>query len=274
MMSGTGQIAGADGVVLSMDPWVNHAIREAAKDGVILTPKYKTLHKFGTNGLVGTSEATVMTLPAGVLRETYATTNAIDSISSSDAGDTGTVYIEGNTVDGSGNFTFVTQTATLTGQTKLTLGTPLARVTRLVNTSAATWAGSVYIYQSGAITGGVPNTAADVHLIGPAGENQSQKAATTISSVDYCLITNFYASVNKKTAAGAVVRLRVRDKGQSFRTLYKRGCNSLGPDMVMQFGPYQVIKWNSDIEVTAAADAANTEISGGFNSILMNAAYA
>ena len=52
--------------------------------------KSKFLHKFGANALVGTDEATVMTLPSGVTSETYVSSNAIDKISSADNGDTKT----------------------------------------------------------------------------------------------------------------------------------------------------------------------------------------
>lgn len=99
-----------------MHPLIRHAINEIYStygDVVSVNEKAKSLLKFGQNALVGTSQATVMTLPAGILAETYVTTNAIDSVSSSDNGDTQLVYVEGHTIDGDGNLTFISQTVTL-----------------------------------------------------------------------------------------------------------------------------------------------------------------
>lgn len=245
-----------------------HALREIYSTyGDVVEIKPKALHKFGENLLVGTEEATLMTLPAGVLSETYVSTNATTHISSSDSGDTQSVKVEGHTVSG-GLFTFVVQTITLAGQTKVALATPLARVTRLENAGAVDFAGIVYVFEDDTLTGGVPDTAAKVHIIANNGENQTLKAATTISNEDYCLVTQIYASINKKTAAGAVVRFRVRTAGGVFQTKYKIGINSVGGGFVRDLWPYLIVPQNSDITMSAEADGANTAVAGGFNSIL------
>lgn len=250
------------------DYWLRTALDEIAGTGTQAYPKAKTLHKFGENLLVGTSPATVMTLPSGVLNETFVSTNAIAYVSSSDAGDTQTVVYEGHTIDGDGNLTFFTDTVTLAGQTKTALPTPGARITRAYNTGATDFAGSVYFYEDDTPSGGVPATAANVHLIVPVGENQSLKCSTALSSKDYALVTSFYGSVNKKTAGGAVLRLQVRNSGGVFRTLYKRGINSNGSDLSFDFRPYLIVRPNSDIRITAEADTAGTAVSAGFNSTL------
>ncbi len=146
-----------------VDFWVRLALDEIKSSyglNVSASLKRKSLLKFGINELVGTDEATVMTLPAGSLHETYASTNAITHLSSSSGSDTGTVNVEGHTVNGSGEFTFLVQSATLTGQTKKALSTPLARITRVYNTGSANWVGSVYGFEDDNLTDGVPDTAA------------------------------------------------------------------------------------------------------------------
>lgn len=255
-------------VAYTPDFWTEHALREVYSTyGDVVDVKPKSLHKFGENQLVGTSEATLMTLPAGVLSETYVSTNAITHLSSSSAADTQLVAVEGHTIS-AGLFTFVTQTATLTGQTKVALTTPLARISRIANLGSTGFAGSVYGFEDDTLTAGVPNTAAKVHITVTAAENQSLKASTTISNADYEFITDIYASVEKKTAAGAVVRFKVRNAGGVFRTQFKLGLNSVGPDVRMTFRPYLIIPQNSDVLMTAEADGASTEISGGWNSLL------
>lgn len=250
--------------------WVRHAINETAEaygDTVSVEAKKKTLHKFGENLLVGTTEATIMTMPAGTLAETYVSTNAITHVSSSNAGDTQQVGLEGHTISGS-DLTFVTQNATLNGQTKVALATPLARLTRLYNRGSTVLAGDVYGFEDDTLTAGVPDTDSKVHMIVHASEQQSLKASTAVSAVDYMFITSLYASVNKKTAALVVVRMKVRTSGGVFRTLFKRGVSNTGPDLIMEFRPFVIVPKNSDIILTAEADAASTPVSGGFNSLL------
>jgi hypothetical protein len=253
-----------------VDFYARQAINEVFEtygDVVSIEDKKKSLHKFGENLLVDTGEATVMTLPAGVVAETYATTNAITHLSSSNAGDTQTWTIEGHTV-ADGVFTFVTQTKALTGQTKVALDTPLARITRMENGGTTNNAGVIYGFEDDTLSSGVPTTAAKVHIMVPVGENQTLKASTTISNTDYCFLTSFYASINKKTAGFAIVRLRVRTAGGVFRTVFKRGIQSAGTDLQMELRPYIIVPKNADIIVTAEADAASTFVVGGFNSIL------
>ena len=251
------------------DFWVEHAIRETFSSyGDIVDVKPKSLHKFGENLLVGTSRATIMSLPAGVLAETYATTNSISHISSSSAADAQIIRVEYHTVDGSGNFTFGSQLVTLNGQTKVALTTTCARVSRVENMGVTDNAGAIYVFEDDTLSSGVPTTSAKVHMIVEPGENQSLKAATTISNNDYEFITQIKASVNKKTTGGAVICLRVREKGGVFKTKFKRGVNSNGPSLNMDFRPFLIVPQNADIIMTAEADGASTPVSAGWNSIL------
>jgi hypothetical protein len=208
-----------------------------------------------------------MTLPVGIDNETYVGTNIITHFSSSSASDTEIIKVEGHTVDGSGNFTFAVQTVTLVGQTKTALTTPLARVTRVVNTGSTDLIGNIYIYQDDTVSAGVPTTGAKVHLIVEAGLNNSEKASTTISSNDYWILTSFYGDCLEKTAAFGILHLEIREKGGVFVNKVDISC-STNARGVHEFKPYLVVPKNSDVRLRCSASATNKDFSGGIQGLL------
>lgn len=252
-----------------VDFWLAKAIKDIQiNDRVKLSiaRKGKDLLKFGRNDLVGTSAATIAHQPAGILHETYPTTNSINTIISTAAGDTEEVVIEGHTVSG-GNFTFVTQTLNLTGQTAKALTTPLARVSRFYNNDSTELTGVISITETDTYTAGVPDTAAKVHLQVDAGQQNSEKAATTISNSDYWIVTSIYGDLLKKTAGFAEVDLQVRKKGGVFRTVIDIACSD-GSRAEHNFKPYLIIPSNADVRLVSLASAASTDVSGGIQGVL------
>lgn len=241
-----------------------------AEDGVrvSLEAKNKDLLKFGRNQLIGTSLATVQAQPVGVLHETYVDSNLITSIISTSANDTESVTVEGHTSPDGLVFTFSTQTLNLTGQTAATLATPLARVTRLYNADSTELEGVISVTENDTYTSGVPDTDTKVHLQVLAGEQQSDKASTTLSSVDYWVLTGFYADVLKKSASSAEIHLSVRRSGKVFRKQIQVSAsnNHRGEHI---FTPYLIVYPNSDIRLEAAADGASTDVSGGMQGALL-----
>jgi len=230
--------------------------------------KSKTLVKYGKNDGVGTSWATVMTLPGSETGETYVSTNIIDSISSSSSSDTQTITIEGHKIVNN-SLIFVVQNVTLNGQNKVTLSTPLARSTRAYNTGSTDLAGTVYIYEDQSITAGVPGTDTKVHLMIPSGENQSFKAATSLSSTDYWLLTEIVASINEKTSATSDIELQVREFGKVFRTLFQFAVASTGSNTVhIPFDPVIIVPKNSDIRIRAKASTSSVSISANLSGYL------
>lgn len=259
------------GYSLVADPWLHHSmdvITATYGDTVSIHEKNKDLLKFGHNELVGTSEATIQHQPAGILHETYVSTNAIDTIVSTNNGDTQNAVVEGHTISG-GDFTFVSQTVTLTGQTEVTLGTPLARCTRLYNDNSTDFAGTISVFQgTDGSTTGIPTTAADVHLQTEPGENQSEKCSTTLSSVDYWIVTSFNGDCLEKAAAFAEIILQVRLQGKTFRHKHRISSGAGNGTSSHEFKPYLVVPPNSDIRLIATADGANTSVSGGIQGVL------
>lgn len=259
----------ADLVNIDFEPDVRHAldvIQGSYGDIASVDQKAKTLLKFGSNDNLGTAEATVWE-QGGI--ETLPTTNAIDTVSSSNAGDTGTVVIEGHTIAANGDLVFSVQSATLNGQSKVVLGTPLARSTRVYNSGSVDFAGDVYVYEDDTLTGGVPQTAAKIHLRTANASNQSLKAATAVSSNDYWLITQMYASVKKKQSAFVDFNLQVKEQGGVFRTRVPAAVSSTGGAAVQfAFRPLLIVKPNSDIRLNAVSSASGTAVEGWMNGYL------
>jgi len=256
------------GEPIDMEPSINYAIDRIYKDygdRVSVYQKGKQLLKFGRNTSVTTSESTIWHTGKYAANETYAAdnTNPIDTISSNSADDTEVVSIEGHTMTG-GNKTFVVQTATLQGQDKVTLNTPLNRCTRVAHNggSATNLVGEVYVYEDDDLTAGKPDTAAKIHLTVRAGQNQSEKASTSLSSVDYWIVTGFRASVLTKASAFADVTLQVRLSGGVFRPQEDVACSNAHNGVIV-FHPYLVIPKNADVRLVGKSDAAGgRDISG------------
>jgi hypothetical protein len=245
------------------DFWMEHAMREIYdRYGDVVEVKPKSLLKFGSYASLGTSFETVQSHGG---TETYQTSNTINTVSSTDAADTTLVAIEGLTIDGSGNFTSVSQTATLNGQNKVVLTTPLARCTRAYNTNGNAWAGNVYIYEDDTVTAGVPDTATKIHALALAVDQQTEKAATTISNADYWIVTQAFAAVNKKTAAVVDFKLQFREKGGVFRTQFDMTLNNTSGGRMFEFKPYLIVPQNSDVRTIAAASTSSVSVSAGVN---------
>jgi hypothetical protein len=237
-------------------------------DRVSVVEKKKTLTKFGrTDNADANVWTTVWETASDQPNETYVTTNAIDTISSTNSGDTNVINIEGHTVSGTGSsseFTFVTQSATLNGQNKVTLTTPLARVSRAYVDNGGSVAGDILVYEDTAISGGKPTDTTKIHisLKGSLGHTQTFKAATTLSNVDYGILTGGYVSVSKKSSASVDFQLEIRMPGGVFRPSGGRitlDTNATTTEQIF-FKPFGIMPKNSDIRIVVNSDTANTEV--------------
>lgn len=255
---------------------LNHAVDVIEKtygDRVSVSDKGKDLLKFGFNPNVGNSgRFTIWYTGKDQANETYVADNlnTIDSISSSSASDTQAVTIEGHTMT-SGERTFVTQTVTLDGQNRVVLSTPLNRVTRVFHAdlSSTNLVGEIYVYQNTGISSGKPIDTTKIHLTIPAGENQSQKASTSLSKEDYWIITQISAGNLQKTGSNiADVRLEVRNAGGVFKPRSKAVNVRTGENNELFFEPYLIIKPNSDIRLTANGTTTGMAISGDIHGFL------
>jgi len=257
------------------------AMREVQTSyGDIIDPfkKGKSLLKFGKHLDLNTADGreTVWTLGsrAGAGNETYVSTNIIDTVSSSSASDAQSITIEGHTNSGTASnpiFNSVTQTVTLNGQNKVTLGTPLARVSRAYDNDAVAFAGDVFVYEDTPITAGVPDdfTKAHLEIRGTIGDTQSFKASTTFSNTDYFICTGGFVSIRKAQTALVDFVLEVRAPGSVFRPVARIDLNSSGVGATqLNLFPYAIVPKNSDIRITAESTGNSVEVDASFQGYL------
>ena len=243
-------------------------IKHDFHDDISVDEALLPLLKFGESELVGTSKATVMTLPSGIDNETLsADSNNITSVVSSSGSDTGTIVVSGQYFSGTDLINYTSGDITLTGQTAVVLPTALARVNRAYTTSAATMVGDVAFYQGGGITGGSPDDDDQVHMILQAGEAQTQKTATSIASTDYWLVSRLTATVLEKTAAWAQVRIEMKAAASSiwYPVTQYIGVSDASGTVQVQFDQLKVIPKNHDVRMVAKADGVSTHIAGGID---------
>ena len=261
---------GSAGAGASLEPRLQSAINEVFSsfgDTVSVSGKAKSLRKFGERKALTTSAETLAGLQ-GAANETYVSTNAITSIVSSSASDTTDVKIEYHTISGN-DLTFGVQTVTLTGQTPVTLGTACARVSRMYNVGAVDFVGSIVAYEGGAITAGVPDSAAEVHAQIEAGENTTRKLATSISATDYLFITEVvFATLDganletdfiletKATDGVWLPKFEVATAVQGLTTF------------VESIDPVIIVPKNTDIRVRATMTSGTADVSGKFSGYL------
>lgn len=255
----------------------NHHLIEAAiaqiladyDDVVSVENKRDVLLKFGKNFDLQAADEWETVMEHGAT-ETFQTTNAINSISSSDAGDTGTITLTGHTILG-GLLTRVTQTVTLTGQTPVTLTTALCRVERGVNAevfalgSEANFDGTIYVFKSGGtVTAGVPQTAADIYLTMNPTDQQSNKGQASIAQDEYLILTQVGGFVRRQATAVMDFQLQWRELGTVFRTHLPFSASDTSAT-ILSLDPYLVVPKNSDIRIQANSSANSTAATAFFN---------
>lgn len=229
----------------------------------------ETLIKFGRNENIGNSGlSTIMALNGAETNETYISDNLIDTVSSTSTSDTTSMIVEGHTIDGNGDFTYVSQEVTLLGQNKATLTTPLARCNRMYNNGSVDFVGRIFAYQDTAITLGEPDNDTLIHCIISAGYNESQKCATTVSSTQWWIVSNAYSDLLEKTSLLASVVMEVRLKGKVFMQVFEMSTNTESR-AEHEFNPWLIIPPNSDVRMRAVASATNTEVSAGIQGFLL-----
>ena len=252
----------------AVSPRLLRAIDEAQtfqSQTISITQKAKALRKFGKRASLSTTTETLAAL-GGEADETYLSTNGITHLISSSTGDTEDVIVEYHTINGaSTQLTFGVQTVTLTGQTAAALPTACARVSRMYNNSGTELAGDVYAYEGGATSGGVPTDLTTVHAQIVAGEQQTQKLATSISNVDAFFITEVVFSVLSGNNLEADFTLETKKLGGVWLPKFEWAAAVQGSTSVhIPVDPVIYVPNNSDIRVRAAMVSGTANVSGQF----------
>lgn len=139
-------------------------------------------------------------------------------------------------------------------------------MSRLYNNDTTALEGTVYIYEDDTVASGVPQTPAKVHITITAGDQQSKKAATTLSNEDYCLLTEFYGGLEAGSGNARVdFVIQVRLKGKVFRDQLTIGTSD---QFIRELSPYYIVPKNADIRVRAQSSSTNIPVDAGFTCIL------
>jgi hypothetical protein len=221
----------------------------------------RTFRVIGARSNLGTTDAQIANLPQA--KETYLTTNDIDTVSSSSASDTAVVLTISYLTISGGVFTPGVQTVTLNGQNKVLLDVPCARIETVFNLGTVAAIGDVYIYEDDTITAGVPDTDALVHdRIDPLFQRNA-KGSITVPDNEFCVVTNVLASVLKKQAASVDVHAEFRTPpGTVFNRGIPLGLDTVGTNFIhLTLDPPEILPPNSDNRFSAQSSVAGTEVS-------------
>lgn len=250
----------------AVEPRLQAAINEVRQyDGVNLdvVAKSKSLIKFGRHPALGTTREMVWSHAEQAGEETLLTTNGITHAVSSSNADIGVAMsYEYHTLSG-GDLTFGVGTYTCNGQTPVELPVPAARNSRIRNESGTPLVGDHYLYEGGAVTAGVPDDPTEVHGRILAGDQQTRKMATSISSVDYWFITMWPGQLLGSNTARVAVELEKRAlDGVWLPTGIQMGLGTQGTigSPTELPGPVIIIPANHDIRAMAVATAAGTVV--------------
>lgn len=254
------------------DPSVELAVNEifrSRRDVVSVRDKAKSLIKFGRNDNVDQDDfATIMQFQDGAIEEVLVSTNKIDRVVTDDASFTGTVRLEGHTIDGEGNLTFVEQDITLNGQTPVAIPTPLARATFAFISSPTGLSDAsdrIFFYEDSVVVGGVPTSLPEIHMLIEGTFNQAQKAQTALSQEDYFIITTLYGGILRRQSAVVDIALQVKPVlSDVWLTVFDLPVNSNGgPSLVVPAPPAYFVPPNHDVRLVARSTSNNTEVVGG-----------
>ena len=244
-------------------------IQSTFGDVVSIDKKAKSLLKFGKSAELAAN--TIETVWSYGGHEVYVQDNLIDSIVSSNVADNEEIYLECHTVEGTGTdqkFTFMTQTVSLNGRTRVPLPTPVARVSKAYNNNGTELLGAVYVYQDTPLTNGVPTDRTKVHEHIPQGFQQSFKGATTFSDGDYYILTGGFGSVSNKQAASVDFYLEVRTAGKIFRQGAAVSASSTGGSWDIDLDPCIIIPKNADVRITCETATQGAVVFGSFKGYL------
>ncbi|MCP4370028.1 MAG: hypothetical protein GY797_18210 [Deltaproteobacteria bacterium] len=198
----------------------------------------------------------------------YSTTAAIDSISSSNAGDSQVMQVQG--LDA--NFDLTLQEVTLNGQTRVALTTPLIRVFRIKNVGSVDLAGNVAVYEDTPLTGGIPTLNSKIRAIVQGANNQTEMAVYTIPAGKTGYMRDWYASTSgAKKGSSHVLKVLARPFGQVFQLKHKASIVEDGTSYIKhEYVEPEVFSEKTDIEMKVNTDQASSSIAGGFDIVLVD----
>lgn len=221
------------------------------------------IHKFGRSGALAQNVVThVWDYSATEEVYEFSGTADIDTISSSNVGDTTELELQG--LDS--NYSEVTQYKNLTGQTKVVLDTPMIRTFRKKNTGFNDLLGDAYTYPDTAITNGVPTDTSTVRAYMNNGNNQTLMAIYTIPNAKKGLLNKWFCTLAGKTNAVVEVQLWARPFGQVFQLKESIAISGTGNSVwAYEYKTPLVFNEQTDFYITADSASVNAVVSAGFD---------
>jgi len=198
----------------------------------------------------------------------YSTTAAIDSVSSTDNGDTQEVEIQGL----GDNYDLVVQTVTLTGQTRKALTTSLRRVFRIKNVNSVDFAGHVVAYENDTTTGGLPDDTDLLRAVVHAENNQTEMAVFTIPAGKTGYMRSWYASTaGAKRDSQHTIKVLARSFGGVFQLKHKANISVNGTSYIQhEYVEPQSFSEKTDIEIQMDTDQDAAGVAAGFDIVLID----
>lgn len=229
-------------------------------------PDYSSMNKFGENPDVDSGPEDIWDF-GGLYN--FSATADIDSISSDNDTDTQDVMITG--LDE--NWDEVSQTITMTGQTRKDLDTPLIRVYRAINMGTVDIAGNVYIYPDTPLTTGTPTDTTKIRAMIRDGNNQTLMCVYSVPAGKTAYFMAGYVAFSKgKANAVADFSWRARPFGSVFQVKSKIGLSSTGSSTwSYTYGVPVALPEKADIVVRCdAVNTADSAVAGGFDLVLVD----
>jgi hypothetical protein len=236
-----------------------------------LVPGHSIISKFAENpSIASATPADIWDYPTEELY-TWSTSAAIDSISSSNGGDTQEMVLQG--LDK--NWKEVIQTANLNGQTRVALSTPLIRIYRAYNNNSVDLLGNVYVYENTAIAGGIPIDTTKVRAYVSIADQQTLMGVYTVPAGKTGYFLGLTSSLSKNVAtATAIFTGAVRPFGKIFRTQVRYAMSNTGNSYVTTFGTAaSAFPEKTDFVAKADVSANGVGISATFDLLLVDTVH-
>jgi len=226
---------------------------------------FSVVQKFGKNDDVGTSYETIWSGGGLYTYPSVATTMTVSSGSTDDVATSGTGAWTVTVYGLDGDYAEINETASLNGQTGVTLSNQYLRVFRIVVDTAGsggTNAGIIYV-GSGTVTSGVP---ANVFARVEVGDGQTGMAVYTIPAGKTGYVTSGYLSVGAGKTLAA--KFTIRPPGGVFNAKYF--VNVYQAPYLDTFTYPLKVPEKYDLEVRGKVDATSIACSAGFEILLVN----
>lgn len=235
-----------------------------------LVKGHTVMHKFAENPEIGLGQTEDLWDFGGDY--TWSAGVDITHISSGHADDDQDVQVLGLGAD----WSIVDQTATLDGQNKVELDTPLRRAFRMQNRGTTDLQGVVYCYEDDTVTAGVPDTDSKVRAVIVVGNNKTLMSMFTVPAdvTGFCL--QFRVGITRGGGATGISRgvTKVRPFEGVFTTEDIFNMNSAGTSTVV--APFLIplaIPQKSDLKVRVDSNANGVAIGGTYDLLLIENEY-